>query len=201
MNYKTKEKTVVDRITETFTNFIVVNPVPTAGFTGSPSVSDILNPTIVFYDQSVGASEWLYDFLDGTTSTDQNPSHAFTDTGYFEVQQIVTTDSGCTDVAYNTIYITPVYSLYVPNAFTPNNNGKNETFNAMAEGYIPDTYEMRIYNRWGEEVFRTKSFDANWDGRRNGVECEGGIYSYMIKIRSAQDYREKYLKGRITLVR
>ena len=186
---------------ETFTNFIVVNPVPTAGFTGSPSVSDILNPTIVFYDQSVGASEWLYDFLDGTTSTDQNPSHAFTDTGYFEVQQIVTTDSGCTDVAYNTIYITPVYSLYVPNAFTPNNNGKNETFNAMAEGYIPDTYEMRIYNRWGEEVFRTKSFDANWDGRRNGVECEGGVYSYMIKIRSAQDYREKYLKGRITLVR
>lgn len=185
----------------TFTNFITVNPSPVAGFTGSPTLTDVLNSNIVFYDQSTGASTWLYDFLDGTTSSEQNPTHAFTDTGIFEVQQIVTSDSGCADVTYNSVYITPVYSLYVPNAFTPNNNGKNETFNAMAEGYISGTYEMRIFNRWGEEVFRTKSFNEDWDGRRNGVDCEGGVYSYMISVRSAQDFREKYIKGKITLVR
>ena len=187
--------------TATFTNFITVHPLPTAGFTGSPSVTDILHPSIVFYDQSVGATQWEYDFLDGTTSNEQNPTHAFTDTGYFEVQQLVSTDFGCTDLAYNRVYITPVYSLYVPNAFTPNNNGKNETFNAKAEGYIPGTYEMRIFNRWGEEVFRTKSFSEDWDGRRNGVDCEMGVYTYTIKVRSAEDIREKYLRGTLTLLR
>jgi gliding motility-associated-like protein len=60
---------------------------------------------------------------------------------------------------------------------------------------------MRIFNRWGEEVFRTKSFNEDWDGRRNGVDCEVGVYSYIISVRSAQDFREKYIKGKITLLR
>ncbi len=186
---------------KTFDDFIVVRPKPTAGFMGSPAITDILHPEVTFIDQSTGASMWNYDFLDGTSSADQSPAHIFTDTGYFKVLQTVTTDHGCTDEATNTIYITPVYNLYIPNAFTPNDNGINETWNAHSEGALQGTYEMWVYNRWGEEVFRTKSFDNNWDGTSNGRVCPPGPYVYKVKIRSAEDFREKYYKGYVTLVR
>jgi gliding motility-associated-like protein len=178
-----------------------VHPKPTAAFVGSPTVTDILNSNIVFIDQSSLSTQWLYDFFDGTTSTDQNPVHTYTDTGTFNVQQTVTTEFGCADIAFSNVYITPVYNLYVPNAFTPNGNHHNEVFNAKGEGYDLGSYELKVFNRWGEEVFRTKSFDNGWDGTKNGADCEQGVYAYVLTVKSLQDYRQKTFFGKVTLLR
>jgi len=187
--------------TAVFQNFIVVHPEPTASFAGTPTVTDILNPNIVFIDQSSLAAEWYYDFFDGTSSNEQNPTHTYPDTGTFTVQQIVTTEFGCTDDAFYTVFVTPVYNLYVPNTFSPNGNRENDVFNAKGEGYDPGSYELKVFNRWGEMVFRTKSLEHGWDGTKNGTECAQGVYSYVLTIKSLQDYRQKTFFGHVTLLR
>ena len=187
--------------TQTFPDFVVVRPNPVAGLTPSPAITNILEPNVTVMDESSGASTWSYDFFDGTLATDTNPIHTYTDTGHFNIHQTVTTEYGCTDEADATVFITPVYNLYVPNAFTPNANEKNETFNAKAEGYKPASYEMMVFNRLGEEVFRTKSFENDWDGMSNGRECPLGVYEYRIRVYSAQDFKEKIYMGYVTLVR
>ena len=187
--------------TAVFPDFVVVHPEPTASFVGSPAVTDILNPNIVFIDQSSLASQWYYDFFDGTTSTEQNPIHTYPDTGHYQVQQIVTTEFGCTDEAFYTVFVTPVYNLYVPNTFTPNGNNENELFNAKGEGYDPGSYELKVFNRWGEQIFRTKSMNIGWDGTKDGEECQQGVYAYVLTVKSLQDFRQKTFFGHVTLIR
>ena len=97
--------------------------------------------------------------------------------------------------------ITPVYNLYVPNTFSPNGNHVNDMFNAKGEGYDPASYELKVFNRWGEMVFRSKSMENSWDGTKDGVECEEGVYAYVLTIKSFQDYRQKTYLGHVTLLR
>jgi gliding motility-associated-like protein len=186
-----------------FQNYIIVRPKPIAGFIGKPQITTIMDPNIEFEDQSLGANQWYYEFVDDATfSNDTNPVHTYSDTGIFIVQQIVTTEFGCTDIAFDTIEIRPVYSMYIPNAFTPNDNGINEFYSLVGEGYVEGSFEMSIFTRWGEEVFRTKSFDNPWDGKdRFGKECPLGVYVFLAKVRSGEDKKVKTYSGKITLVR
>ena len=184
-------------------DYIIVRPKPMAGFTGKPQITTIMDPNIEFEDQSVGANLWTYEFVDdATVSNDTNPVHTYSDTGIFIVQQIVTTEFGCSDIAFDTIEIRPVYSMYIPNVFTPNDNGINEFYSLVGEGYVEGSFEMSIFTRWGEEVFRTKSFDNPWDGKdRFGKECPLGVYVFLAKVRSGEDKKVKTYSGKITLVR
>ena len=106
-----------------------------------------MEPLVTFNNiSSAGSYQW--NFGDGVTSNNMQPTHTYGDTGTFTVQLIVTTQHGCVDTAYSTIYISDVFSIYVPNAFTPNGDGRNETFTPVVMGY--DYYEFWIFDRWGE---------------------------------------------------
>jgi len=69
--------------------------------------------------------------------------------------------------------------FYVPNAFTPNSDGKNEHFKPVYDCDV-SSYNMRIYNRWGQAVFETSEIEDGWDGRFKGSDAPGGIYVYVI---------------------
>lgn len=88
-------------------------------------------------------------------------------------------------------------TLFIPSAFTPNGDGKNDFFNAM--GVVTD-YSMQIFNRWGERVFTTNSLLTGWDGRYKGAFQPNGAFVYHIKYTSAQ-HKLKQLKGVFTLIR
>lgn len=94
----------------------------------------------------------------------------------------------------------PCCELYFPNAFTPNNDGKNDRFNVVTEGhhYIAN---FRIVNRWGQVVFETKDERKGWDGTYNGREQDLGTYYYYIRYQcsSSNDYIEQ--KGEFLLLR
>ncbi|MBX7183155.1 MAG: gliding motility-associated C-terminal domain-containing protein, partial [Bacteroidia bacterium] len=186
-----------------FTDYITVHPEPVAGFIGKPQITTIMEPSVEFVDESIGASTWYYEFLDdASTSADTNPVHTYRDTGIFIVQQTVITEFGCTDYATDTIEIRPVYSMYIPNAFTPNGNYQNELYSMVGEGYIEGTFEMFIYNRWGEELYRTRSLEHPWDGKdRTGKECPLGVYVYLARVKSGEDKKYKTYSGHFTLVR
>ena len=115
--------------------------------------------------------------------------------------KMITRDaSGCPDSAYVTVYIfkTNPY-IFVPTAFTPNNDGKNDVIRPIAVGVEKINY-FSIYNRWGERIFTTTQNRQGWDGRIGGVLQASNVYVWMV---SAVDYTGKTitLKGTVTLIR
>jgi len=169
--------------THTETDFIEVFELPIAAFDLDPYSSTALDSRITFTDQSSGEIEtWLWEFGDGDTSDEQHPQHTYLDTGTFSVSLHVFTENGCEYSARDKLYVNPIRTLYVPNAFTPNQDDINEGFRAYGEGYDWSTYKMTVYNRWGQEIFTTNDIEQVWDGKYLGDKVEVGIYTWRILV-------------------
>lgn len=89
--------------------------------------------------------------------------------------------------------------LYVPTAFTPNNDGKNDRLRVIPTG-IQSFGFFAVYNRWGQLVYRTTNYNEGWDGTLNGARLETGTFVW---VAQATDYKGRPLhrKGTVTLIR
>lgn len=128
-----------------------------------------------------------------------NPIGTFTDAGTFSYILTVTSDSGC--IAQDTVKIDVIDNPYlkVPNAFTPNGDGINDTFRPLAVGYQNVRF-FRVYNRYGQKIFYTDAFDKGWDGTFNGQQCDLGVYYWSLGVKDRFG-NDKELKGDVTLIR
>lgn len=181
--------------TITTNQFIDVYPVPEAGFIFSPSQPDLVSPLVTFTDQSVGATNWYYDFIYNQSPTGvntallQNPSFSYPNGGTYIIQQVVHNDFGCYDTAYKTLTVVPEYVFYAPNSFTPSEpDGINDYFMPKGVGIDPDNFKMMIFDRWGNLIFETESLEKGWDGRANGGNEIAQIDVYVWKI-FTKDYK------------
>lgn len=107
---------------------------------------------------------------------------------------------GCSDSAYVTVYVyKTIPYVFVPTAFTPNNDGLNDVIRPIAVGIRQINY-FSVYNRWGERVFFTTANKQGWNGIHNGRIQATGVYVWMLQ---AIDYTGKplFLKGTVTLIR
>jgi len=115
--------------------------------------------------------------------------------------KLVVTDAiGCADSAFITVRVFKTSaSVFVPTAFTPNNDGRNDVVRPIAVGIKKINY-FSIYNRWGQLVFTTSINGKGWDGKISGREQNSGVFVWMV---SAIDYLDKpiFLKGTVTLIR
>lgn len=131
--------------------------------------------------------EW--DFGDGATSAQPNPIHEYDGLYDYYPQLTVTNALGCTDSAY-TLIEGPV-QIFIPNAFTPNNDGINDAFQVVISDVVD--YELDIFNRWGERVFHSTDPEEAWIGNVNGGEhfAPIGMYSYRLKWKGARTDAEE----------
>lgn len=89
--------------------------------------------------------------------------------------------------------------LYIPNAFTPNGDDRNNTW-SPGFSFVREI-EISIFNRWGQQIFFTKSPEGSWDGKFEGRECPEGVYAYLIRY-TGYDKNDRYQRtGSITLIR
>lgn len=180
---------------------IVVNDVPTADFILTPETASVYLSLIRFFDQSIDAETCLYDFGDGTTSTQFNTTHEYLDGGRYWVTQTVTNLAGCTDTAMKPVYIKPEYSVFAPNTFSPNGDNKNPTF--AVKGIGIDSFHIFIFNRWGEKVFESDDIKVQWNGRKHNKEDNPispiGTYVYRIVTRDVFGEQHEYF-GHINLI-
>ena len=87
----------------------------------------------------------------------------------------------CSDTMQDTLIIDPVHTLYVPEAFTPNDDGLNDIFAPQGQSY--EKFDMYIYNRWGEEIFYSFDMNHGWSGKiSSDAKAMAGYYSYVIHI-------------------
>jgi gliding motility-associated-like protein len=158
---------------------------------------DSCSGEVRFYDVTRNAVTYRWDFGDGTVSTRETPVHVYRDNGTYRVLLTVNGESACIDtVSRLTVYESPLGErLFVPNAFTPNGDGKNEWFSISV--FRPcEQYELFIFDRWGQEIFHADdAATATWDGTIDGRPAETGLYVYL--LRSASENRT----GTITLLR
>jgi len=93
--------------------------------------------------------------------------------------------------------------IFIPNAFTPNGDGLNDSFGTIVNGPELDLYELVILDRNGKEVFYTINPDENWDGTIKNSSFTSGpsMFIYILKIKSVEDRGPKTLKGHLVLIR
>lgn len=105
---------------------------------------------------------------------------------------------GCPQV--DSVHITVIQKdLFIPNAFSPNGDGRNDIFRVIAGKFV-NVQEFRVYNRWGQEVFYTNDINQGWDGTFKGVPQNQGTYYYLIKAAFPTGKATMY-KGDINLIR
>ncbi len=187
---------------DTFVNFIRTEPSPIADFAFSPETLTSFDRTVQFTDLSVDANRWNWKFDRFGTSTQQNPTFTFPDTGLMAIRLIVTHPRGCKDSITKYLDVVPQVLWHMPNAFTPNNDGSNDGF--LGKGYLEGVtdFNLTIWNRWGEMVFQTNNPEEAWNGRKmnTGPMSPEGVYVYIVTFTEPRGQRREF-KGYATLLR
>lgn len=184
-------------------NFVIVHPAPAANFSISPQETLITNPLVSFSNLSIGNDSCVWNFDGNGTGMSQvcdPPPYSYTDTGTFAVKLIVTNTYGCADTIIRNVIIQPDFVLYIPSAFTPNDDEINDTFGPKGN-YILD-FEMSIFDRWGNMMYTTKDINLPWNGGIKGtnVMAQSAVYVYVINIKAANK-RHYFYKGAVALIR
>lgn len=193
---------------------------PTAKF--SYSIDETIEPengTVVFTNASLNSSTYVWNFGDGATSTETNPTHLFPQVNTFEVMLIASSEFGCLDTAVQDIYIIKK-SLYVPNAFAPDFDGPNGLVKVwQPAGNGLKDYRAQIFNAWGELLWESTALTSDlqpaegWNGTYQGKLCAQDVYVWKIEATFVDGTRWKGMSypkdnnpqrktiGSVTLVR
>ena len=179
-------------------NYITVYPNPIADFSATPDDANEYDPTIYFTDLSQYAAVWNWTLGDGATSNNTNPIHIYPGAGTYPVTLFVETIHGCTGQITKEVVIKPVFSFYVPNAFTPNDpDAINDTF--KGRGVNIEDFNMKIFNRWGEKIFETSYLEEGWNGVYHGEQVQNDVYVYKIKLKDTLGDQHSYV-GKVSVV-
>ncbi len=184
----------------TKSNYILINDKPKALFTANPEETSVLDPIVNFINKSQDAVSYYWDFGDGfaipstNTSTLTNSTHVYSEVGEYKVHLVATSAKGCKDTANFVLEIKPDFVIYIPNSFTPDGNGLNETFQPVGIGIDEENYRMDIFDRWGENIFSSVKFREGWDGKvKGGKIAPQGTYIYKILVVDYKGNKHPYI--------
>ena len=173
--------------TYTIPYMVTVYPRPDADFFTNKRFLNLPNAVFGMVNMSNNAIKYnwyIYDTFNNVidASTLRDPSFLINEEGKFDVKLIATNSYGCTDTMMKNNYIGTFKEgyVYLPSAFSPNSNGKNDDFKPSLYNVKPDQYVFRIFNRWGELVFETTDMTEAWDGTHNGIACEQEVYVWAV---------------------
>ena len=184
----------------TKSRMIHVYPLPQAICHVEPAATSIFHPEIHFENRSPSSVKCLWNFGDHSTSDSCSLTHAYADTGFYNIELLVVNQYGCKDTTDCSVYVQPEFTFYVPDAFTPDHDGINDTFHGSGIGY--HTYSLLIFNRWGNEIYKADDDMHPWDGTLNAgkVEAEMGVYIYKIDLKDDLGKFHHFI-GRVSLIR
>lgn len=192
-------------ITQLFTDTLVVHPLPVAEFDYGPKPIYMFSPNVEFTNYSTDAVSYVWIFYDGNpgTSTNTNVTVDYPEgqEGEYQVQLVATSSFGCKDTLIKPIKIEPEILIYAPNSFTPDADEFNPTWRIFMEGIDEQSFDLVIYDRWGEVVFVSNNIDEPWDGTYNGKRVKDGTYVWKLNVRELNTDKRLEFTGSINVLR
>lgn len=182
---------------------------PTAMFLPSPNHVYVENGEgpINFVNMSQDGTFYTWNFGDQHSLPSDNfsalesPIHIYTRSGKYKASLVVESEKGCIDSTHQFVTVEVPYFYYVPNSFTPNGDGINDLFFTSGEGVDPENFEMYLYNRMGNLIFKSVTPYDYWDGRTlDGTLAAAGVYVYVIITHDMEGNPKRY-QGSVTLIR
>jgi gliding motility-associated-like protein len=152
--------------------------------------------------QGIGLT-FNWSFGDGGFSTLDTPAHVYAQpytTSTYAIRLTVRDSIGCESTAIKTIKIYSSCAIFVPNAFTPNNDGLNDALRPL-NAVKAEKLEFKIFNRWGQMVFQTNDWHKGWDGKIKDKLQPSGVYVWFLRYTDVDTKEERTLKGTVTLIR
>lgn len=152
------------------------------------------------YTSSAGLSgtyTWTY----GNDTYIGNPvTISWVQEGTYQVRLDFVSDAGCVDSTFYTVNVIPCQEtyMYVPNSFTPNDDGINDYFYPKGVNY--NSLKMYIYNRWGEMLYETDNISNGWNGTYKGDLCKEDMYIYVIRWLTIEN-KQKQIIGHVILLK
>lgn len=193
------------------TAYVPEIPGPDAGFSANPKILTLMDGPVTFTDNSSGnIVAWDWSFGDGSANAGgSSTSHLYENLGFYLVTLIVTDNNGCTDTISDTIKVKEIYTFYIPNSFSPNNDGINDTWIPKGLNVDPDYFDMYVFDRWGKIVFHSLKWnsvlnqaDEPWNGNVNNKgtfeDVLMDVYVYRIRLKEIEGPKHEYI-GKITL--
>lgn len=171
-----------------FPGMITVFGNPNANFTIQPNPVSMFDPTVQLIDNSgmnIATYSWVLE--DGTpgAATTENVTATFPEgvASDYDVTLYITDENGCEDSVTHTVQVINEVILYAPNAFTPDGDEHNNTWFVHIEGIDMTQFQLRIYNRWGENIWESSDPKGEWDGTFNGYLVPEGTYNWVIEAK------------------
>ena len=182
----------------------LINP-PVASFLSRSKPQEFVDPLVQFDNESSAALTYEWHFGDGNISYEEDPEHSYDTSGVFLVMLIAYNEPqyGCADTTFEYMEVDPLYTFYVPSAFTPDNDGLNDTWAPVGQNFEYESYNVQIYDRWGKLMWQTDNPTKGWDGTNinTGKEVKQGMYVYFITVRKFNTFEPRLIKGTVTLYR
>lgn len=173
----------------------VIRPIANFNMLSTENMEDLL---VSFQNTSMGSVDWWWDLGNSETSTMHSPSTIYENSGWYDVTLIAYNEIGCADTVTKPIYIKPEFYFYAPNAFTPDGNRFNNTYEVSVIG--ASEFYFAVYNRWGELIFETTDPNFKWDGTYNTGLIQDDVYVWRAKVRD-QENNDHLFEGTITVLR
>ena len=183
-------------------NFIKVYPVPEAGFNLSKFKTTITEPEVLIssFTELNDSLQVTFTIEPGSvTFNDDTISYILPDTGIYIITQVIRNGFGCADSTFKTIEVNTGYRIYIPNSFSPNNDGTNDIFTVYGEDIRK--FKVTIFNRWGEQLYQSYDKENGWDGtvRLTDRKVPQGVYLYVIEATDDLGFTHK-LEGLVNVI-
>ena len=165
-------------VSANYPEWIRVKPGTVADFDFSPQHPTVLTPTIQFTDRSTNATQWHWTFGAKGVSALEDPTYVYKDTGTYKITLIAGNEFGCYDSISKLLDFAPQVSYFLPNAFTPNDDGINDLFKGKGIFTGMADFKLQIWNRWGELIFETTDPNVGWNGQKFNTSGQSpeGVY-------------------------
>ncbi|MCF8258946.1 MAG: gliding motility-associated C-terminal domain-containing protein, partial [Flavobacteriales bacterium] len=101
------------------------------------------------------------------------------------------------------VEVDPLYTFYIPNAFTPDGDGTNDTWGPSGANYEYESYNVQVYDRWGKLVWQTDNPGQQWNGTDQGSlePVRPGLFVYQFVVKQFNTFEPEKISGTITLYR
>ncbi len=177
---------------------------PEAMFVVLPESLNTGAPEAYFQNGSSGAVSYLWQFADLGESEEAQPTFTFPSEveGYYPVCLTAFANEACFDTMCADVFVPAGAALFVPNAFSPDGDGINDTFRPIVSGFATDEYELLIFDRYGQQLFQSTVVGESWNGEfGDGTRTPVGVYIWKITGRDRYSSDRVDRTGHVTLVR